>query len=597
MTRTLMSMLIALMIVLAACGGDGDTTEPAADSGTTGDTGGDTDGDTGADEEDTGDTGDTSDAGAAPAEITILAEDIPAGLDYDGPSAAIPTSQTGMVNLQEPLVYYRSAGTNDEGVGLLDFGFSDENFEGRLAESWSFDAATLTWTFNLRQGVVGCSGETFTADDVVYTFARAKSVSGAAPIGWFLSNVASIDGFDTGVFSGEEGATDLGDEVVKIDDFTVEIRQSAQNKLFLPVLTIFGLGIFDKEMMEANATEEDPWSHDYANNVNSPSFGPYCLETWEKDNQFVVTANPDYYLGAPDIDRIVYQKVPQSSNRLAAIQSEDAQLVERLTPREFDSLAGNDSVDVLGVTGNDNLFIHMNFTIPPFDDPLIRQAVAHAIDYDEIIRVGYFGNAVKWEGQVPASYPGYHRSDTQYDFDPDRARQLLDDAGYADDGSILLSYVAEKESTLGPIATLIQSNLADVGINVQLDPLPQTQYGDRQLVKKDLQFALNDQEKPIGVDAGYATLLFFVSTEAGGLNNMVNYTSATVDDLFSQLINEGDEATRNDLLAQVQDTLQEDVAWLPVVERKTQWALSPDLSGLVWHPDNSIRWADLSFGG
>ncbi|MDH3194478.1 MAG: ABC transporter substrate-binding protein, partial [Acidimicrobiia bacterium] len=237
MTRTLMSMLIALMIVLAACGGDGDTTEPAADSGTTGDTGGDTDGDTGADDGDTGDTGDTGDAGA-PAEITILAEDIPAGLDYDGPSAAIPTSQTGMVNLQEPLVYYRSAGTNDEGVGLLDFGFSDENFEGRLAESWSFDAATLTWTFNLRQGVVGCSGETFTADDVVYTFARAKSVSGAAPIGWFLSNVASIDGFDTGVFSGEEGATDLGDEVVKIDDFTVEIRQSAQNKLFLPVLTV-----------------------------------------------------------------------------------------------------------------------------------------------------------------------------------------------------------------------------------------------------------------------------------------------------------------------------------------------------------------------
>ena len=223
-----------------------------------------------------------------------------------------------------------------------------------------------------------------------------------------------------------------------------------------------------------------------------------------------------------------------------------------------------------------------------------RKAVAHAIDYDEIIRVGYFGNAVKWEGQVPASYPGYHRSDTQYDFDPDLAKQMLTDAGYTDDGSVLLSYVAEKETTLGPIATLIQSNLADVGIIVQLDPLPQTQYGDRQLVKKDLQFALNDQEKPIGVDAGYATLLFFVSTEAGGLNNMVNYTSDTIDNLFAELKNEGDESVRNALLADVQDLLQEDLAWLPVVERKTQWAFAPSVSGLVWHPDNSIRWYDLS---
>ena len=74
---------------------------------------------------------------------------------------------------------------NDEGVIVHDF----TQFEGLLAESWSFDEATLTWTFNLRRGVKGCNGATFDADDVMYTLARAKSVSGAAPIGWFLSSV------------------------------------------------------------------------------------------------------------------------------------------------------------------------------------------------------------------------------------------------------------------------------------------------------------------------------------------------------------------------------------------------------------------------
>lgn len=537
----------------------------------------------------------TAEAAPEPVQLTVLAEDIPSGLDYDGPSAAIPTSQTGMVNLQENLVYYKSAGANSEGVGLLDFGFSDEHFEGRLAESWSFDEASLTWTFNLREGVVGCDGATFDADDVLYTFARAKSVSGAAPIGWFLSNVGSIDGFTVDVFA-DPAAQALGDTITKVDDHTVTIRQAAPNKLFLPVLTIFGLAIFDKETMEANATDEDPWSHDYANNVNLPSFGPYCLESWEKDSQFVVAANPDYYRGAPAIDRIVYRKVPETSNRLAAILSGDAQLVERLTPREFDSLSGNADVTVAGVQGNDNLFVHMNFATPPFDNLSVRKAVAHAINYDEIIRVGYFGNATKWEGQIPSSYPGYHRSDIQYDYDPDRARELLAEAGYTDDGAILLSYVAEKEAILGPIATLIQADLAAVGMNVQLDPLPQTQYGDRQLVKKDLQFALNDQEKPIGVDAGYATLLFFVSTEAGGLNNMVNFTSPEVDGLFGQLVNEADEAARNAMLAEVQDILADQVTWLPVVERTTQWAFSSSISGLVWHPDNSVRWYDLSVG-
>lgn len=570
MRRKVAAMLV-VAVLAAACGGGADEGAPVE----TPDTGGE--------------------EAAAPDELTILAEDIPAGLDYDGPSAAIPTSQTGMVNLFEYLVYYKGAGANDEGVGTLQFGFSDDAFEGRLAESWSFDEETLTWTFNLRQGVIGCEGATFNADDVLYTFARAKSVSGAAPIGWFLSNVASIGGFTADVFGEDPAAKELGDGVVKVDDYTVQIKQESPNKLFLPVLTIFGLGIYDKETMEANATAEDPWSHEYANNVNAPSFGAYCLESWDKGSQFVVTANEDYYRGAPAIGRVVYRKVPESSNRLAAIQTGDAQVVERLTPREFDSLQGTEGVTVAGVTGNDNLFVHMNFTTPPFDDVKVRQAMAHAIDYDAVIAAGYFGQASRWRGVIPSSYPGYAESATQYDYDPEKAKSLLAEAGWSDDVPILLSYVAEKESTLGPIATTIQANLADVGVTVQLDPIPQSQYGDRQLVKKDLQFALNDQEKPIGVDAGYATLLFFVSSEAGGLNNMVNYSNPEVDSLFATAKVESDETARDATLATIQDILMRDVVWLPVVERKTQWAFDSRISGITWHPDNSLRWYDLSF--
>lgn len=534
-------------------------------------------------------------AGAAMAqEILILAEDVPAGLNYDGPTAAIPSSQQGMVTLLESLVGYADGETVD-GVTLPDF----NTFEGRLAESWEFDKESLTWTFNLREGVTGCGGATFNADDVIYTFQRAKSVSGAAPIGWFLSNVASIDGFGPEVFGEDAAAKELGDSIVKIDDYTVQIKQSEPNALLLPVLTIFGLLIFDKETMEANATEADPWSHDYVNNTNAPGFGGYCLESWAKNEQITYSSFEDYYRGAPDVTRVSVRRVPQSSNRLVVLRSGQADLVTGLTPREFNSIADVEGLTVAGITGNENLFIHMNFDVEPFDNIKLREAIAHAIPYEQIIATGYFGEATQWQGFVPSSYPGF-TSAAGFSYDPDMARTLLAEAGYPEGtgleafaGAFALSYVAEKESTLGPIVNVIQTALRDVGIPATLDPIPQTQYGDRQLVKRDLPFAVNDQEKPIGVDAGYAVQLFFVSPDKGGLNNMVNYRNEELDALWAAARVDPDNTSRDATLAQIQDLLAADVAWLPVVEYRTQWAFSDKLSGLKWYPDNSIRYTDL----
>lgn len=529
-------------------------------------------------------------------QILILAEDVPAGLNYDGPSAAIPASQQGMVTLLEPLIGYADGEVVD-GVMMPDF----SSFEGRLAESWEYDADTLTWTIHLRQGVTGCGGATFDADDVIYTFERAKSVSGAAPIGWFLSNVASIEGFDESTFDeSNPAAQELGDSIVKIDDYTVQIRQSEPNALLLPVLSIFGLLIFDKETMEAHATEEDPWSHDYVNNTNAPGFGGYCLESWVKNEQITYTAFPDYYRGTPEIERVSVRRVPQSSNRLVVLRSGQADLVTGLTPREFDSIRDVNGLTVAGVSGNENMFLHMNFDVPPFDNVALRQAIAYAIPYDQIITTAYFGQAAQWQGVVPSSYPGYVDS-VDFTYDPDRARELLAEAGYPDGAGLeayadafALSYVAEKESTLGPVVNTIQSALRDIGIPATLDPIPQTQYGDRQLVRRDLPFAVNDQEKPVGVDAGYAIQLFFVSPEDGGLNNMVNYRNSDLDALWAQARVDPDADSRAAALASIQQMAAGDVAWLPIVEYRTQWAFADRIEGLTWYPDNSIRYTDLS---
>lgn len=528
--------------------------------------------------------------------LLFLAEDVPAGLNYDGPSAAIGTSQTGYLNLMEPLIYY-PYGPTENGVRRLDF----TKHEGRLAESWSFDAPSLTWTLNLRHGVKSCAGNEFTADDVIYSFQRAKSVSGAAPISWFLGSVAGIKGFTRDVF--KPGADrSLGDAVEKVDDYTVKIRQSVANRLFLTTIAVYGTYPFDSKEMKAHATEADPWSHNYVNTTNNPSFGPYCVERWVKDDEFVVRANPNYYRGKAAIDRVIMKRVPQSSNRVVTMRSAQADLTQRLTAREFSGLEKARGVTVAGIFGNETLFLIPNFKTPPFDNPKVRQAIAYAMPYKQITTIGYSGRARRWEGHFPTVFGGYQKPDTQYDTDIAKAKALLAEAGYPDGkglerfkDSFRLAFTAERESTLGPIATVIQSALKDVGFPIELEPMPQTQLGDRRLVKKDLPMAISDVDKSVGPDVTYTSLLFFVSTAQGGVSNFTNYSNPDVDRLFVEARNEPDDTRQAVLLKDLQNTLERDLAWVPILETETRWAFRTGLQGITWHPDNSVRFYDLSW--
>ena len=532
----------------------------------------------------------------AASQILFLAEDVPAGLNYDGPAVAINTSQTGFLNMMEPLVYYPYDGTNDEGVRRLDF----SRHEGRLAERWEFDPATLTWTFHLRHGVKSCAGNEFTADDVIYTFERAKSVSGTSPIGWFLASLGNVAGFTRDVLKPGSDKS-LGDAVVKVDDYTVKIKQSSPNRLFLTVLSVYAMYPFDSKEMRKHATQADPWSHIYTNTVDVPAFGPYCLERWVRDDEFILRANPAYYRGNPSVQRVVMKKVPQSSNRVLSMRYGRADLTQRLTTREFASLRNVPGVKVAGIFGNEVLLLNLNFRTPPFDNAKLRQAIAYAMPYQQIATIGYSGAARRWEAQFTPSLNGYIKPDQEYDTDPAKAKQLLAEAGFPEGKGLEafgdafhLYYVAERESTLSPIATVIQSALRDVGIPVQLDPIPQTQFGSRRQVKKDLPMSLSDQEKPVGPDVTYATNLFFVTASAGGINNFANYSNPELDRLFNAARDERDDAKLKEELKQIQNILQRDLAWIPIVETKTEWAMRNTLSGITWHPDNSVRFFDLT---
>lgn len=544
-----------------------------------------------------------SDAGggsAIPAEkrdLVVLNEDIAPALDVDGAQSANPYTEEVIANTMETLVEYPTE--EKDGILVPDYSAKAADLEMRLAESIEQDG--LEWTIKLRQGVRSCAGNEFTADDVIYTFERAKSVSGASPVAWFLGNVAGL--FDASPLDPEATDEDkeLKDEVVKLDDYTVTVKQMAPNELFPNVLQIFALAIYDEALMEENATEDDPWAHSYSDQENAPGFGAYCIAEWRKGSEMILEANPDYYRGKPRFTRVTIRKVPQVANRVAAIQSGAADIVTQLPPKELSSVEQNENVTVLSWVNNEVTYLGLNYEFEPWSLPenaKLRQAIAYALPYEEIIEQDYQGRARKLNGIMPSSYYGF-KEDDRYQRDIEKAKQLMAEAGFPNgqgleryvDG-LKLAYTAERSTVLDPMANRIKTALAEIGIPITLNPIPLAQYTESDLTKKDLPMFIRDAIRPFGPDVGYTSLLFYVSPPAG-LNNAYNYSDEEFDAMWAKSSNTTGEE-RQEVLNQMQDKLMEDLPLIPIAERDSAIAVRKGITGWMGRTDPALVFYDFT---
>ena len=518
-------------------------------------------------------------AGKAKTQLIVLADDVAPGLDPDGTTGASPAYIEAIQNLLDPLVDYPSIRQGE--VLTLNYKVNAQQFEPRLATSWSKKG--LVWTMKLRSNVTSCAGNPLTADDVVYTFARAKSVSGASPVAWFLGNVAGILPLDP-LISKDPAAKKLKGEVVKIDEHTVQFTQLHPNDLFPRVLQIEALLIWDSVDMKKHATAKDPWSHNYTQTVNAPGFGPYCLSKWIKGSEMDFKANPKYYRGQPQFTDIVLRKVPSNSSRIASLLAGSADIATNLTPVESASIAKSGKAKILSWKNNKVTALGLNFKFAPWSDKnnrLIRQAVAYALPYDEILKSDYLGTATKWNGPCESTYYGAV-PDTRYTTNIAKAKALLAQAGYPDGKGLpkeglVLNYVAERRALLEPIANRIRTALAKIGMNITLSPLSQTEYADRALTKHDAQMYLSDADRPLGPDVGYCALLWYVSQAKGGLVTGDNYSNPAFDALYAKSSTTLG-ATRLAVMKQMQNMLMTDLPKIPIAEVESQLAVANNIT-------------------
>ncbi len=310
-----------------------------------------------------------------------------------------------------------------------------------LAESWTISDDGLVYTFKLREGVVFHNGYPFTADDVVFTWERGKG-----------SNITYREDFLAVA------------EMVKIDDYTVEARLEAPNA-FILLLMNEHWGILSKQY------------HDEVGEEGYLQFpigtGPFKFVEWLAGDRIVLEAFEDYWEeGYPKVDKVIFRPIPDTATRFAALINDDIDIVSNLGPEQAGAV--EDAPDVTLVTyGQDRVyyitFNNMSTGIgTPIENKLVRQAMSHAIDYDAIIERLFDGYAERVSGFIIPGNLGYDPSVAPYTYDPEKAKDLLAQAGYQDGFAIEMAGPAETYTNFEQVLQAVVGYWSEIGIEVDL---------------------------------------------------------------------------------------------------------------------------------
>jgi peptide/nickel transport system substrate-binding protein len=452
-----------------------------------------------------------------------------------------------------------------------------------LATSWQIreDDPTI-WEFKLREGVKFHNGNTFNADDVVFSLERALQPS-----------------------SDMKGLLTFIDKVSKVDDSTVHIKTKGPNPLVPNYLT--NLYMMDKQWAEANNTIT---VQDYKAKVdnysvrNANGTGAYMLVSREQDVKTVLKRN-DGYWGKSEvplgISEITYLTIKSDATRVAALISGEIDFVQDVPVQDIDRLEKNASLKVTLGPENRTIFLGMDVASPelktsnvkgknPFADKRVRQAVNMSIDREAIKRAVMRGQSVPAGVIAPPFVNGYTKElDTLPKIDLDKAKALLKDAGYPDGFQVTLHCPNDRYINDEGICQAATAMLAKIGIKVNLVAQPKGPHFT--LIQKqppETEFYLLGWGVPT-YDSHYI-FSFLYHTRAGkdGGWNATRYSNPELDKKIQSLTSEVNAAKRNATIADVWKTLSEETLYIALHHQTLAYAMKRDLDIQV-SPENQVH--------
>jgi peptide/nickel transport system substrate-binding protein len=379
-----------------------------------------------------------------------------------------------------------------------------------LAGSWTISDDGLTYSFALHDGVTFHDGSTFDAEDVKFTFDRLLAEDSV---------------------NAQKALYEPIEAVTVVDPLTVEMTLSRPDGLFL-----FNLGRGDAVIVAPESAD---------NNGSEPiGTGPFAFVQWDRGSRVILEQYGAYWGETPALTQATYQFISDTSTMTNALLAGDIDGTNNFATEALAVFEGNPQFKVLVGSTEGETILSTNHAREPFSDLLVRQAMAHALDRQEIIDGATYGYGVPIGTHFAPHHPYYLDLTATYPHDVERAKALLAEAGYAEGFSTTLKLPPVAYARLS--GQIIASQFAEVGIEVELINMEWAQWLEDVFANKDFDLTIISHVEPfdIGIYANPDYYFGYDNPEVQALNETLNATT--------------DEAERKDLAQQIQTIIAED---------------------------------------
>lgn len=472
---------------------------------------------------------------------------------------------------------------------LIDRGIDEKGnlvYRPDLAERWEISPDGLTYTFYLRKNVKWHDGKPLTSADVKFTFDLYLDPKLALPQRPFFSVI---------------------DRITTPDDYTVVFHLKEPSPILMPLGFAFWRNhmIIPKHLYEGT----DIWNNPY--NEKPIGSGPFKFVEWVKGDRIVLEKNKDYYIkGLPYLDRIIFKVAPSSASQVAALETGEAGAINMVPEPEVKRLQRMEGIYVfpiftaLGLTNY--LGINQGTSPAGNENPIlmnkkVRHAILHAINRQEIIDLALGGFGKVQHSWVSSALKDFYEPNVpKYEYDPKKAEQLLDEAGYprGPDGyrfELRLYYTAG-DTPRERGSEIIKSQLEKVGIKVKLVSADWPTL--QEWITKKYDFDLAWFGHATGPDPDRLYVYYHGSAITPGSWQFVRYNNSEVNRLWDESRRTVDPAKRAELFKKMQMIMMEDLPIIPIQERVLFAAARTDYRGLnetgaYWYANHFDRvwWA------